>query len=218
MKKPVTIFFLLLSAVLIFGVLQALPPSSVSSEPADWLVFMRQAGAIDSDAYAVVPQNGELPLKFEGDTIRITKRDFDRVAAKKALYGDKNAAAHTREELLQREALYQMAVKAGYTVSDEELSAYMEQFKEDMRTATNADEFAAYLEGAGLTMDEYCQLFGWTYRQDMVLTAYFEPLRQEFLQKNNLSPGIEEANTRWSEEFTRMAEEYIAADNVVEYD
>ncbi len=94
----------------------------------------------------------------------------------------------------------------------------MEQFKEDMRTATNADEFAAYLEGAELTMDEYCQLFGWTYRQDMVLTAYFEPLRQEFLRKNNLSPGTEEANTRWTEELTRMAEEYIAADNVAEYD
>ena len=166
----------------------------VEKQPVDY----KNVYAIGED---IVIYNDELQKIV--DKYRISDSDFDEETSKEEAYN----------YLLKREAKYQAAVDKGYTVTDEEIQDYVNKQIEESRKAVDSgggDEFSAFLQGAGMSIEEYWQTQYDVLGKELLASKYFEKVHAEFLSTTKSENPDEE----WKKYLDNMLEEIIDEQNV----
>lgn len=189
------------------------------------VLFIIAVAILASDAHSLFFKWGKLEkqeaisysdsLAFQGDTIAVSKQELDLLTRRQELQGDDNSADSAKEYLLKREAMYQLALQNGCTVTDQEVADYIDSIKTSFQKAENYDDFQAFLDGADMTMDEYWDSQYEVLKKELVVNQYVQPLQQALWENADVEAGTEEAQRLWQEEYDRMAENYIANDHVM---
>ena len=98
---------------------------------------------------------------------------YDRVEAKEKAI----------QYMLKRDATYQKAISEGYTVTDDEIYAYLDQLKTTINEATNSDEAKALIEQFD-SEDEYWQHEFEVYKVNLPIEKYLEAVKKEYIGNN----------------------------------
>ena len=106
--------------------------------------------------------------------------------------------------MLQRDATYQRAIAAGYSVSDDEINDYLDDLKVTINDSINSEEAQALISQFG-SEEEYWQHESEVYKINLPIEKYLESLKQEYL-KNSIST---QSNNQEAEETIENYNRYI---------
>ncbi len=137
------------------------------------------------------------------DKYRISDPNFDEAASKEKAYN----------YLLRREVEYQAAIDKGYTVTDEEIQDYVNkqiEWSKKSEQAGGADEFSAFLQGAGMSMEEYWQSQYDVLGKELLASKYFEGVYKDFLSQTKSEDPYE----AWRKELDSIVQELINEQDV----
>jgi len=118
----------------------------------------------------------------------IIVRDQDTSAAE-------TSAAETEaiQYMEKREALYQAAIKNGFTVTDEEIKSYLDELKKTLEQADNKDDVLAII--SKFDSEEAYWAFEYTvYQKDLPIQKYVASLEQEYFKGNTTSSDADWVN------------------------
>lgn len=87
-------------------------------------------------------------------------------------YDEEEAKSKAKEYLTEREELYQKAVDAGYSVTDEEVEEYLDSLKELIYSSENGEEQLAISMNYFENEDEYWDYEFLVYQKNLVIQKY----------------------------------------------
>lgn len=87
-------------------------------------------------------------------------------------YDEEEAKSKAKEYLMEREELYQKAVDAGYSVTDEEVEEYLDSLKELIYSSENGEEQLAISMNYFENEDEYWDYEFLVYQKNLVIQKY----------------------------------------------
>ncbi len=87
-------------------------------------------------------------------------------------YDEEEAKSKAKEYLMEREELYQKAVDAGYSVTDEEVEEYLDSLKELIYSSENGEEQLAISMNYFENEDEYWDYEYLVYQKNLVIQKY----------------------------------------------
>lgn len=226
--KPLACYFsLMLLAVLFFHAsaspknslfyqLRVLPAEDLSSQPSAIPMegLSRQMGALEKSAQA----SGTQQVAFQGDTIVVDAEELRVLTEKKKLIGKTNAEELAVQSLLKREALYQLAVAAGYKAADEDVLAKIAQMKAvyENPDTMGREDITAWAEGAGMTPDEYLNSLYDQYKKELTTNLYTAPIYEAYAEERGIVQWSYAEYEPWQEYLLQIANKYIAQDHVVD--
>lgn len=144
-----------------------------------------------------------------GENIIITQNDLDQYETFYELEGSSDAdvqkLAATYAE--QQAALYAEAIKAGFSVTDQEVSEYLADLKENLETE-NKELYEHALEGFD-SEEDYWDFENKVYQVDLPIQKYVKSLEEQFRQESGLEQGTEEWEQAWSERFETIKKELV---------
>lgn len=208
MKKPVykpISFCLLIALFFVF----AYQTSAASSEN----IFYKM-GTLEKSAQTYGVQHAA----FQGDTIVIDAEELRVLTEKKKLIGKTNAEELAVQSLLKREALYQLAVAAGYEAADEDVLAKIDEIKAvyNNPNTMGREDITAWAAGAGMTPDEYLDSLYNQYKKELTTNLYTEPIYESYAAERGIVQWSYEEYEPWQEYLMQIASDYIEQDNVVD--
>ncbi|MDR0249043.1 MAG: hypothetical protein LBI44_05245, partial [Oscillospiraceae bacterium] len=175
MKKKILFSVLALAVVaVVAGTAAAVSMSQRKSDKE----LLTMAGEING-AYIRGEYGDGTPL-YKSGNISISAAEVLSMSKVLDISNTKDSARTAVETLLRREALAWAAVYAGYTATDEEVWAYLNNEREQFAEASNRDGFLIYLSAAKLTEDEYWQFQFDTRRATFVSGKHLEAEREAF--------------------------------------
>ena len=136
----------------------------------------------------------------------ITTKDIEQATEFYILAGYEQSDAEDKavEYMLQRDATYQRAIAAGYSVSDDEINDYLDDLKVTINDSINSEEAQALISQFG-SEEEYWQHEFEVYKINLPIEKYLESLKQEYL-KNSISTR---SNNQEAEETIENYNRYI---------
>lgn len=136
----------------------------------------------------------------------ITTKDIEQATEFYILAGYEQSDAEDKavEYMLQRDATYQRAIAAGYSVSDDEINDYLDDLKVTIKDSINSEEVQALISQFG-SEEEYWQHESEVYKINLPIEKYLESLKQEYL-KNSVSTR---SNNQEAEETIENYNRYI---------
>ena len=150
----------------------------------------------------------ESDIYTEGNSATITEADIRQGTDFYVLSGMNEEAA--REEaikyMMKREALYAEAVRNGYSVTDDEVRAYLEELKQTIASADNKEDVEAVIKGFG-SEDEYWEYEFNVYKTDLPIQKYTKSLKVEY-ENNDISSEVQGISVNSDEDFNDFFERY----------
>ena len=136
----------------------------------------------------------------------ITTKDIEQATEFYILAGYEQSDAEDKavEYMLQRDATYQRAIAAGYSVSDDEINDYLDDLKVTINDSINSEEAQALISQFG-SEEGYWQHKFEVYKINLPIEKYLESLKQEYL-KNSIST---QSNNQEAEETIENYNRYI---------
>ena len=136
----------------------------------------------------------------------ITTKDIEQATEFYILAGYEQSDAEDKavEYMLQRDATYQRAIAAGYSVSDDEINDYLDDLKVTINDSINSEEAQALISQFG-SEEGYWQHEFEVYKINLPIEKYLESLKQEYL-KNSIST---QSNNQEAEETIENYNRYI---------
>lgn len=123
-------------------------------------------------------------------------------------------AGHNRAEakeqaikyMLKRDATYQKAISEGYTVTDDEIYAYLDELKTTIKGAANSDEAQALIDQFD-SEEEYWQHEFGVYKVNLPIEKYLESVKKEYIDDNSSMQFSEQGTTGTMEGYNAYIEE-----------
>ena len=143
-----------------------------------------------------------------GNSAQITEADIKQGTELFVLSGMDREQA--REEaikyVMKREALYEEAINNGYTVTDEEVRAYLEELKEAINSADNKEDALQVIKAFD-SEKKYWDFEFEVYKKDLPIQKYVESLEIMYKTKDTkLSEQTVQAD--YEEDFNSFFEKY----------
>jgi hypothetical protein len=143
-----------------------------------------------------------------GNSAQITEADIKQGTELFVLSGMDREQA--REEAIKyamkREALYEEAINNGYTVTDEEVRAYLEELKEAINSADNKEDALQVIKAFD-SEKKYWDFEFEVYKKDLPIQKYVESLETMYKAKDTkLSKQTVQAD--YEEDFNSFFEKY----------
>lgn len=106
--------------------------------------------------------------------------------------------------------LYQEAIKNGYMVSDDEISAYLEQLKIDFQTAENKDEIYRFINSFE-SEEAYWNFQFEMFRKDLPIQKYVSDMEKEFINAriSKESNSRSYSEQEYADEFMEAQDEWV---------
>ena len=144
---------------------------------------------------------------MEGKQAVITNRELGIAIDFYIISGDTEEAARNKaiKYLKQRNALYVKAVKEGQDVTEDEIWAYLNEMKMDMKNSQNASDIQALIDQFDSEEDYWNYEFT-VYQKNLPIQKYVEVLKQSFAEETNQSDSMDTAE--FNEGFLNYYEEY----------
>ncbi len=112
------------------------------------------------------------------------------------------------EYAVKEELLYREAKNNGITVSQAELSQYIDGLREAVANDSDAyNSLLSYCQGANITVDDYWQLTYPVYEQIMIISKYQDSLYQSF-QAHNEDASLTSFNEYYEQYQEGLMEQY----------
>lgn len=122
------------------------------------------------------------------------------------------------EYVFEREALYLTAIKNGYSVTDEEVWAYLEELKDIINQADNKDDAMAIISQFN-SEQEYWNFEFRVYQKDLSIQNYVADLEKAYMKKVSLqsSENVDDAvivDKNWQENFEQLKNELVMKEEI----
>lgn len=143
-----------------------------------------------------------------GNSAQITEADIKQGTELFVLSGMDREQA--REEAIKyamkREALYEEAINNGYTVTDEEVRAYLEELKEAINSADNKEDALQVIKAFD-SEKKYWDFEFEVYKKDLPIQKYVESLEAMYKAKDT-KLSEQTVQTDYEEDFNSFFEKY----------
>lgn len=143
-----------------------------------------------------------------GNSAQITEADIKQGTELFVLSGMDREQA--REEAIKyamkREALYEEAINNGYTVTDEEVRAYLEELKEAINSADNKEDALQVIKAFD-SEKKYWDFEFEVYKKDLPIQKYVESLEIMYKAKDTKF-SEQTVQTDYEEDFNSFFEKY----------
>lgn len=173
MKKRILIV-ISLSAIFLMGTITAYA-TSVSTEDAQlWSkigqLFKSYKDSSDDSIFAKGKSGGI-----------VTKEDIEQATEFYVLagYSESESREKAIDYMLSRDALYQKAISEGYTVTNDEIWAYLDELKVTISQSDNAEQAQILIDQFD-SEEEYWQHEFEVYQVNLPIEKYTEALQQEY--------------------------------------
>lgn len=142
-----------------------------------------------------------------GNEILITNTEIEQAKEYYLLNGYTNDEAEKTavDYMGKYNALYVEAIKKGYSVSDDEIYAYLETLKKSLDEAENQDDIQALIDGYG-SEEDYWNYEYKVYQKSLPIQNYVRDLETEFASQCELERGSEEFQEEWLDYFESYKE------------
>lgn len=116
-------------------------------------------------------------------------------------------------QLIVKYSLYYYAINKGFLIDDETIKKSIEENREMIKTADNYSDFTTFLEGLGMSEDEYWDSQFDLYKLNHVVDEFKIAKKEEFAQEN-ASKSDEQTAENFSDYFMDIAEEAVTKQNI----
>ncbi len=133
-------------------------------------------------------------------------------------YSDAEAQEAAIAYVKEINTLYQEAIKHGYAVTDDEISAHIEQMKVDFQTAENKDEIYDFINSFE-NEEAYWDFQFEMLKKDLPIQRYVADKENEYINRNtpnNLSAGAN--SVEYSDKVLEIQEEWVEQFEVIKDD
>ncbi|QNU68419.1 SurA N-terminal domain-containing protein [Ruminiclostridium herbifermentans] len=145
-------------------------------------------------------------LKNAGDDIvatvdgeKITKKGFDTYKLFLSNSKDDMSDQQILDKIIERNILYDLAIKESYSASDSELSSVIKTAQDVIKSDSQQYEaFKEYLIGLSMSEDEYWEIVIPAYEKAVTCGKYKKALKENFKKENKIVDE-EELNTKFND-------------------
>ena len=153
------------------------------------------------------------PLYAVGKDVSITMKEYEQVKSfyklKSEDYGQ--AAKDADKEIKQYNALYAAAVKNGYSVTDEQVQAYIEDMKLQLESVDNSEDIQDVIDQFD-SEDDYWAYEFTVYQKQLPIQNYVSALNDEYNEKA-VDSSSEEAQEEWDTYFENLKDKLVKEQN-----
>ena len=155
-------------------------------------------------------ENTETEQLQPQNMIILSEEDIQLATNFYELQGYDEASARTEAEtyLLEREALYQEAIKNGYTVTDEEVWTYLDELKKIIDLAENKEDAYAIMSAFD-SEDEYWAYEFKVYQKNLPIQNYVKALETQFYEEYSNSEKAKGIEQTWEDYFENYKQELV---------
>ena len=140
-------------------------------------------------------------------------KEYEQVRSFYQLKGedDGQAAKDADKEIKQYNALYAAAVKNGYSVTDEQVQAYIEDMKLQLESVDNSEDIQDVIDQFD-SEDDYWAYEFTVYQKQLPIQNYVSALNDEYNEKA-VDSSSEEAQEEWDTYFENLKDKLVKEQN-----
>ncbi len=196
-KTRITISGLAIAALLLIFAIPVFAQSELGSFMSEWGKTLNK--------YAKYEDTKEPDVYVKGITATITEEEVQQATDFYILSGmsSEEAKETAINYVKEREALYQEAIRNGYSVTDDEVLAYLEELKETINTADNKEDAYAVMNSFG-SEQEYWDYEFTVYQKNLPIQKYVDSLQAQYEAKT----AKERGTLDFANDFNSYYEEY----------
>lgn len=150
-------------------------------------------------------ENGNEMIYARGKNGVITNKEVEQAMMFYTTFGMNQEDARKQAVLYveEREALYQQAIEAGYTVTDQEVYDYLEKLKVFIEQSDNKEDAMAIIEQFDSEEDYWNYEFE-VYKKDLPIQKYMAAKEKEFKEVAPQAKSINEIEEEWQEYYEQI--------------
>lgn len=169
-----------------------------------WGATLEKRAKTGSDKLYAVGKNG-----------KVLQKEIDQAKRFYILSGvnESDAEETAKDYMLKREALYQAAIKNGYTVTDEEIQSYLDELKEFAKTADNKEDMQSVINQFD-SEQAYWEYEFEVYKKNLPIQKYLEDMEKVFKKNQSLKRDNDvDLETEWANYLERLKSELMQEEN-----
>lgn len=198
MKKKIQALYtsLFMGILLFMAGVQTFAEPSYTSKFSDWGNLLKQY---------VNDENGNEMIYARGKNGVITNKEVEQAMMFYTTFGMNQEDARKQAVLYveEREALYQQAIEAGYTVTDQEVYDYLEKLKVFIEQSDNKEDAMAIIEQFDSEEDYWNYEFE-VYKKDLPIQKYMAAKEKEFKEVAPQAKSINEIEEEWQDYYEQI--------------
>lgn len=191
-----------LIASLFMGILFLMVGIPILAEPSyatkfsDWGNLLKQYANVEDE---------EETIYARGKNGVITNKEVEQAMMFYTTFGMNQEDARKQAVLYveEREALYQQAIEAGYTVTDQEVYDYLEKLKVFIEQSDNKEDAMAIIEQFDSEEDYWNYEFE-VYKKDLPIQKYMAAKEKEFKEVAPQAKSINEIEEEWQDYYEQI--------------
>lgn len=150
-------------------------------------------------------ENGNEMIYTRGKNGVITNKEVEQAMMFYTTFGMNQEDARKQAVLYveEREALYQQAIEAGYTVTDQEVYDYLEKLKVFIEQSDNKEDAMAIIEQFDSEEDYWNYEFE-VYKKDLPIQKYMAAKEKEFKKVAPQAKSINEIEEEWQDYYEQI--------------
>ena len=150
-------------------------------------------------------ENGNEMIYARGKNGVITNKEVEQAMMFYTTFGMNQEDARKQAVLYveEREALYQQAIEAGYTVTDQEVYDYLEKLKVFIEQSDNKEDAMAIIEQFDSEEDYWNYEFE-VYKKDLPIQKYMAAKEKEFKEVAPQAKSITEIEEEWQDYYEQI--------------
>ena len=158
-----------------------------------------------SDWGNLLKQYGNEMIYARGKNGVITNKEVEQAMMFYTTFGMNQEDARKQAVLYveEREALYQQAIEAGYTVTDQEVYDYLEKLKVFIEQSDNKEDAMAIIEQFDSEEDYWNYEFE-VYKKDLPIQKYMAAKEKEFKEVAPQAKSINEIEEEWQDYYEQI--------------
>lgn len=187
---------LFMGILLFMAGVQTFAEPSYTSKFSDWGNLLKQY---------VNDENGNEMIYARGKNGVITNKEVEQAIMFYTTFGMNQEDARKQAVLYveEREALYQQAIEAGYTVTDQEVYDYLEKLKVFIEQSDNKEDAMAIIEQFDSEEDYWNYEFE-VYKKDLPIQKYMAAKEKEFKEVAPQAKSINEIEEEWQDYYEQI--------------
>ena len=150
-------------------------------------------------------ENGNEMIYARGKNGVITNKEVEQAMMFYTTFGMNQEDARKQAVLYveEREALYQQAIEAGYTVTDQEVYDYLEKLKVFIKQSDNKEDAMAIIEQFDSEEDYWNYEFE-VQKKDLPIQKYMAAKEKEFKEVAPQAKSINEIEEEWQDYYEQI--------------
>ena len=199
-KAKIIIGILSISSLLLAFGMHVTAQSKEGSIMSDWGKILK--------VYSENEEVEKTEIYMQGNSAQITEADIKQGTELFVLSGmdREQAKEEAIKYAMKREALYEEAINNGYTVTDEEVRAYLEELKEVINSADNKEDALQVIKAFD-SEKKYWDFEFEVYKKDLPIQKYVESLEVMYKAKD-AKLSEQTVQTDYEEDFNSFFEKY----------